>query len=207
MIIENNVESSKLESSQDYVEESGLKSIPNFHSKYFVANEIADSPSEGVCFVAIDLAGAAAIRDYIECKCKSLSLSDQAVFEISLIADELVSNAIVATYNQGKKDDVIFRWKIDDTVIKLSVFDVGGGITDLKKMMERKKVQSYSITMPNAGRAMNYTKSGTGLRIVDSLSKEMDVSYYNDRGEASKVYDSEVLGTIITVSYVHSGLN
>ena len=62
---------------------------------------------KGVCFIPADLSAVAHVRGYIESITQMFGLSEQSVFELALVADELVANAILASFARNGAENIV----------------------------------------------------------------------------------------------------
>ncbi|MCS6985729.1 MAG: ATP-binding protein [Leptospiraceae bacterium] len=171
---------------------------------------------EGICFVPADLASVSVVREYMENKADAWDLTEEECYEISLICDELLSNAIIATYNRGISEHVVLRYKFGRDHIIISVLDYGGGFDlnqverelpdgeNLSEFMESlKKYRGELIRKVKIhGREVEHPRFGRGLRIVSGLADFMIVLFHNDEGKFSQKLESSTVGTLISVRYL-----
>ena len=138
---------------------------------------------KGVCFIPADLSAVAHVRNYVESVAKTFALSEQSVFELSLVADELVANAILASYAKNGAENIVLKWTMKDNIFTLSVLDYGGGfkISEVFREIPRGKdlasflrsLKEYrearKAVIPLNGLFIEHLRFGRGLRIISNL--------------------------------------
>lgn len=185
---------------------------------YFDWDEVkkpSASHKEGVCFIPQDLGAVTMVRDYITALCENLVIPEEQTFEISLLSDELVSNAIIASFEKNPAEYVVMRWKITPELASLSVLDYGGGFhlpqiareipqgDNLKEFLENLHAYRKSTTtkVPNRGQMIEHMGFGRGLRIVTGLADSVIILFHNIEGKVRKRVEPTTLGTVFTVRY------
>jgi putative hemolysin len=58
---------------------------------------------------------------------KVLELFKKSGIHMALVADELVANAILASYAKNGSENIVLKWSMKDNIFMLSVLDYGGG--------------------------------------------------------------------------------
>lgn len=171
--------------------------------------------SEGICFIPADLSCVTKVRDYIDEKSRQANLSDQSCFEIALIGDELVANAILASYSKFASEYIVLRWKLRPDKMVISVLDYGGGFNMGKVFKEiprgsdigsfvdslREYRKSRTTKVPISGKVTEYTRFGRGLRIIAGLASQIWIEFHNAEGKIYTDPSADTIGTIITVEY------
>ena len=170
---------------------------------------------EGICFLENDLSGATAVRNHLEKKCSSLAIPERAAFEITLICDELVSNAIVVTHEMFNFSNVLFRWRLNNSTFCFCIIDHGGGFDIPRAMSLVPKANSFTdfieqlkeyrknstVKIKNHGRDVEHTRFGRGLKIVKGLVASLKVTYHDSDGKTRDSLSENVVGSIITATY------
>lgn len=178
--------------------------------------EYTDVPeSEGVSFVPVDLASVAPLRDYIETKIRKIGLRDDHAFELTLISDELVANAIAATFENGVSDAIVYRWRMYSDRILISVLDYGGGfqlsnvfkeiptgdtLPEFLSSLRRYRKKNRGMVR-SGGQVIEHNRFGRGLRIVTGLADAVYILYHSKDGSMTRNPVNETLGTVVSVRY------
>lgn len=171
---------------------------------------------KGVCFIPADLSAVAHVRNYVESVAKTFSLSEQSVFELSLVADELVANAILASYAKNGAENIVLKWTMKDNVFTLSVLDYGGGFKisevfreiprgeDLASFLRSLKEyrEARKAVIPLNGSLIEHLRFGRGLRIISNLVRKLDIEFHDVDGTTGTSPSSSTVGSIVTVEYV-----
>jgi anti-sigma regulatory factor (Ser/Thr protein kinase) len=171
---------------------------------------------KGVCFIPADLSAVAHVRNYIESVAKTFSLSEQSVFELSLVADELVANAILASYAKNGAENIVLKWTMKDNIFTLSVLDYGGGFKisevfreiprgeDLASFLRSLKEyrEARKAVIPLNGSLIEHLRFGRGLRIISNLVRKLDIEFHDVDGTTGTSPSSSTVGSIVTVEYV-----
>jgi hypothetical protein len=171
---------------------------------------------KGVCFIPADLSAVAHVRSYIEHVAKTFSLSEQSVFELALIADELVANAILASYAKNGQENVVLKWSVKDNVFTISVLDYGGGFkisevfeeiprgADLASFLRSLKEyrEARKAVIPLNGALIEHLRFGRGLRIISNLVRRLDIEFHDADGSTVQEPTANTVGSIVTVEYV-----
>ncbi|MCX7632750.1 MAG: ATP-binding protein [Turneriella sp.] len=175
-----------------------------------------DGLHRGICFVPTDLAAVIQVRHYIEGIADEFSLSEQSRFELALVADELVANAILASYAKAGPENVILKWSMKDYVFTLSVLDYGGGfrlkdvfselpagenLADFLRSLEQYR-ESHKAVVPLNGKLIEHVRFGRGLQIISHLVRKIEVIYHEPNGERGTEPTAQTVGSIVTVEYV-----
>ena len=170
----------------------------------------------GVCFIPADLSAVAHVRNYIESVAKTFGLSEQSVFELSLVADELVANAILASYAKNGAENIVLKWTMKENVFTLSVLDYGGGFKisevfreiprgeDLASFLRSLKEyrEARKAVIPLNGSLIEHLRFGRGLRIISNLVRKLDIEFHDADGTTGNSPSSNTVGSIVTVEYV-----
>lgn len=170
----------------------------------------------GVCFIPADLSAVAHVRNYVESVAKAFDLSEQSVFELSLVADELVANAILASYAKNGAENIVLKWTMKDNIFTLSVLDYGGGfrISDVFQELPRgedlasflRSLKEYrearKAVIPLNGALIEHLRFGRGLRIISNLVRKLDIEFHDVDGSTGTTPSSNTVGSIVTVEYV-----
>jgi anti-sigma regulatory factor (Ser/Thr protein kinase) len=171
---------------------------------------------KGVCFIPADLSAVAHVRSYIENVAKAFSLSEQSIFELALVADELVANAILASYARNGNENIVLKWTMKDNVFTLSVLDYGGGfnIADVFEEIPRgadlasflRSLKEYrearKAVIPLNGALIEHVRFGRGLRIISNLVRKLEIEFHDADGSTVRELTANTVGSIITVEYV-----
>ncbi len=171
---------------------------------------------KGVCFIPADLSAVAHVRNYIESVAKTFALSEQSVFELSLVADELVANAILASYAKNGAENIVLKWTMKDNIFTLSVLDYGGGFKisevfreiprgeDLASFLRSLKEyrEARKAVIPLNGSLIEHLRFGRGLRIISNLVRKLDIEFHDLDGTTGTSPSSSTVGSIVTVEYV-----
>jgi len=170
----------------------------------------------GVCFIPADLAAVAHVRQYIETVATTLKLSEQSIFELSLVADELVANAILASYAKHGNENIVLKWTVTNNVFSLSVIDYGGGFkisevfneiprgedltTFLKSLKEYR--EAHKAVIPLNGALIEHLRFGRGLRIISNLVRKLEIEFHDIDGSTASALTPSTVGSIVTIEYV-----
>lgn len=181
-------------------------------------NQRPGSPQyqKGVCFIPADLSAVAHVRNYIESVAKTFGLSEQSVFELSLVADELVANAILASYAKNGAENIVLKWAMKDNIFTLSVLDYGGGfkISEVFRELPRgedlasflRSLKEYrearKAVIPLNGSLIEHLRFGRGLRIISNLVRKLDIEFHDLDGSTGHSPSESTVGSIVTVEYV-----
>lgn len=171
---------------------------------------------KGVCFIPADLSAVAHVRGYIETVAQMFGLSEQSVFELALVADELVANAILASYARNGAENIVLKWTMRDNIFSLSVLDYGGGFKlsdvfdeipkgeDLASFLRSLKEyrEARKAMIPLNGSLIEHLRFGRGLRIISNLVRKLDIEFHESDGSTGRVPGSRTVGSIVTVEYV-----
>ncbi|MFO1470843.1 MAG: ATP-binding protein [Turneriella sp.] len=171
---------------------------------------------KGVCFIPADLSAVAHVRNYVESVAKTFELSEQSVFELSLVADELVANAILASYAKNGAENIVLKWTMKDNIFTLSVLDYGGGFKisevfreiprgeDLASFLRSLKEyrEARKAVIPLNGSLIEHLRFGRGLRIISNLVRKLDIEFHDLDGTTGTSPSSNTVGSIVTVEYV-----
>lgn len=171
---------------------------------------------KGVCFIPADLSAVAHVRGYIENIAHSFKLSEQSIFELALVADELVANAILASYAKHGNENIVLKWTMKDYVFTLSVLDYGGGFKiaevfeeiprgkDLASFLRSLKEyrEARRAVIPLNGNLVEHFRFGRGLRIISNLVRRLDIEFHDSNGATTTEPDDKTVGSIVTVEYV-----
>lgn len=171
---------------------------------------------KGVCFIPADLSAVAHVRGYIENIAHSFKLSEQSIFELTLVADELVANAILASYAKNGHENVVLKWTMKDYIFTLSVLDYGGGFKiaevfeeiprgkDLASFLRSLKEyrEARRAVIPLNGNLVEHFRFGRGLRIISNLVRRLDIEFHDSNGATTAEPDDKTVGSIVTVEYV-----
>ncbi|MBS0616554.1 MAG: ATP-binding protein [Spirochaetes bacterium] len=172
--------------------------------------------SKGVCFIPADLSAVAHVRSYIERIAESLHLSEQSTFELSLVADELVTNAILASFAKNGLENIVLKWSVHNSVVSLTVLDYGGGfkISDVFEEIPRgndlssflRSLKEYrearKAMIPLNGNLVEHLRFGRGLRIISNLVRRLDIEFHDVDGTKVNAPSKTTVGSIVTVDYV-----
>ena len=170
----------------------------------------------GVCFIPADLSAVAHVRLYIESVAKAFELSEQSIFELSLVADELVANAILASYAKTGAENMVLKWTMRENIFTLSVLDYGGGFRiaevfeeiprgeDLASFLRSLKEyrEARKAVIPLNGALIEHLRFGRGLRIISNLVRKLDIEFHDADGSTAHAPSSTTVGSIVTVEYV-----
>ncbi|HRP68146.1 MAG TPA: ATP-binding protein [Turneriella sp.] len=170
----------------------------------------------GICFIPADLSTIEHVRCYIESVAHSFSLSEQSIFELSLVADELVANAILASYAKAGAENILLKWSVVNNVFTLAVLDYGGGFklsevfstlpqgddlsTFLRSLKEYREARK--ATIPLNGNLVEHLRFGRGLRIISNLVSRLDIEFHDADGKMLNTPTQNTLGSIVTIEYV-----
>ncbi|MFZ5629848.1 MAG: ATP-binding protein [Spirochaetota bacterium] len=171
---------------------------------------------KGVCFIPADLSAVAHVRSYIEHVANAFSLSEQSIFELALVADELVANAILASYAKNGNENIVLKWTMKDNVFTLSVLDYGGGFkiaevfdeiprgSDLASFLRSLKEyrEARKAVIPLNGALIEHVRFGRGLRIISNLVRRLDIEFHDADGSTVHEPGANTVGSIITIEYV-----
>ncbi len=171
---------------------------------------------KGVCFIPADLSAVAHVRGYVESVAQMFNLSEQSIFELALVADELVANAILASYALNGAENIVLKWTMKDNVFSISVLDYGGGfkITDVfEEIPKGKDLASFlrslkeyrearKATIPLNGTLIEHLRFGRGLRIISNLVRRLDIKFHETDGSTGRIPGAKTVGSIVTVEYV-----
>ncbi|MBX3722645.1 MAG: ATP-binding protein [Turneriella sp.] len=171
---------------------------------------------KGVCFIPADLSAVAHVRGYIESVAQTFNLSEQSVFELTLVADELVANAILASYAKNGAENIVLKWTMKDNIFTLSVLDYGGGfrISDVFQEIPRgndlasflRSLKEYrearKAVIPLNGALIEHLRFGRGLRIISNLVRKLDIEFHEADGSTMNTPSDSTVGSIVTVEYV-----
>lgn len=174
------------------------------------------SVQKGVCFIPADLSAVAHVRNYIETVAHTFALSEQSIFELALVADELVANAILASYAKNGNENIVLKWSMKDDVFTLSVLDYGGGFkisevfdeiprgSDLASFLRSLKEyrEARKAVIPLNGALIEHVRFGRGLRIISNLVRKLDIEFHDADGTTVQVPSQNTVGSIITIEYV-----
>ncbi|MCB1201105.1 MAG: ATP-binding protein [Leptospiraceae bacterium] len=190
---------------------------PGSDESSFIQTSRIDSHGreEGICFIPCDLAAVSMVRDFIERKCVARKLKEEQAFEISLIADELVSNGIAATYEKDGSESIMLRYRISDDHVIISVLDYGGGFSlpevqnrvpdgeSLEDFMESLRVYrgSTKLKIPFQGKLTEHQKFGRGLQIVTGISDAVVIMLHTKDGKLTRNHAEDTLGAVVSVRY------
>jgi anti-sigma regulatory factor (Ser/Thr protein kinase) len=171
---------------------------------------------KGVCFIPADLSAVAHVRGYIESVAHTFHLSEQSVFELSLVADELVANAILASYAKNGAENIVLKWTMRDNIFTLGVLDYGGGFrisevfeeiprgndlaTFLRSLKEYREARKAVI--PLNGALIEHLRFGRGLRIISNLVRRLNIEFHDADGSTAATPSDTTVGSIVTVEYV-----
>jgi anti-sigma regulatory factor (Ser/Thr protein kinase) len=176
-----------------------------------------DAPvQKGICFIPADLSAVAHVRSYIEQTANTFSLSEQSKFELALVADELVANAILASYAKNGSENVVLKWMMKDNIFTLSVLDYGGGFkiaevfdeiprgSDLASFLRSLKEyrEARKAVVPLNGALVEHLRFGRGLRIISNLVRRLDIEFHDADGSTTREPGANTVGSIVTVEYV-----
>lgn len=171
---------------------------------------------KGICFIPADLSAVAHVRSYIGQVANTFSLSEQSIFELTLVADELVANAILASYARSGHENVVLKWTMRDNVFTLSVLDYGGGFkiaevfdeiprgSDLASFLRSLKEyrEARRAVIPLKGSLVEHLRFGRGLRIISNLVRRLDIEFHDADGFMAHAPMMNTVGSFITVEYV-----
>ncbi len=171
---------------------------------------------KGVCFIPADLSAVAHVRGYIESVAHTFGLSEQSVFELTLVADELVANAILASYAKNGAENIVLKWTMRDNIFTLSVLDYGGGFrisevfaeiprgNDLASFLRSLKEyrEARKAVIPLNGALIEHLRFGRGLRIISNLVRKLDIEFHDADGSTMTAPNDTTVGSIVTVEYV-----
>lgn len=171
---------------------------------------------KGVCFIPADLSAVAHVRRYIEHLAGEFTLTEQSTFELALVADELVANAILASYAKNGNENIVLKWMVKDNVFTLSVLDYGGGFriaevfeeipqgSDLASFLRslRQYRDARKAMIPLNGALIEHMRFGRGLRIISNLVRRLDIEFHEASGSTVHEPTPSTVGSIITVEYV-----
>ncbi|HNL11376.1 MAG TPA: ATP-binding protein, partial [Turneriella sp.] len=171
---------------------------------------------KGVCFIPADLSAVAHVRSYIEHVANTFSLSEQSIFELALVADELVANAILASYAKNGNENIVLKWTMKDNIFTLSVLDYGGGFkitevfdeiprgSDLASFLRSLKEyrEARRAVIPLNGALIEHVRFGRGLRIISNLVRKLDIEFHDADGSTVHEPTANTVGSIITIEYV-----
>jgi anti-sigma regulatory factor (Ser/Thr protein kinase) len=175
-----------------------------------------DVSKKGICFIPADLAAVAHVRHYIENLAKEFGLSEQSIFELCLVADELVANAILASFAKNGEEHILLKWGMRDNVFTLSVIDYGGGFKiadvfeelpkgkDLSSFLRSLKEyrQARKAVIPLNGALIEHVRFGRGLRIISNLVRNLNIQFHDTEGMTAPTPTNLTVGSIVTVEYV-----
>lgn len=180
--------------------------IPSEKNKY----------NKGVCIVPSDLSTVQHVRTYIEKVTSTFSLSEQSIFELTLVADELVANAILASYAKTGAESILLKWSMENHIFTLTVLDYGGGFklndvfdelpqghdlsTFLRSLKEYREARK--ATIPLNGELIEHLRFGRGLRIISNLVNKFEIGFHDSKGLYAKELTPNTLGSIITIEYI-----
>lgn len=173
------------------------------------------SAQDIIAFIPEDISCVSKVRDFVEAKCKDIDMPEDYTFELALISDELVANAIVASHEFGSSEFIIFRWIIRPEYCSISVLDYGGGfnLPDVNKDIPEGEnlteflasVQKYrettSVEVPHKGKIVQHMRFGRGLRIVTGLVDDFRMLFHDNVGNLSPQKTEITSGTIVAVRY------
>lgn len=171
---------------------------------------------KGVCFIPADLSAVAHVRQYIETVAANFRLSEQSIFELALVADELVANAILASYAKNGNEHIVLKWSMKNNIFTLSVLDYGGGfkIADVFEEIPRgedlasflRSLKEYrearKAVIPLNGALIEHLRFGRGLRIISNLVRKLDIEFHEEDGTTGDVPSRSTVGSIVSVEYV-----
>lgn len=172
---------------------------------------------EGIIFVPCDLAAVPMVHEFINEKGKSHDLLEEHIYELALIADELVSNGIAATFQAQKSfsENIVLRYRFQKDSAIIQVIDYGGGMCleevqdkapkgdNLAEFMENLKTyrSDNNFHVPYRGKLIKLNRFGQGLRIVFGISEAVSIYLHNTDGKLTMNKSIETLGTIISAKY------
>lgn len=179
----------------------------------FSCNPFANT-KEGAFVIPSDLQELDDFRFFFGNLCKKLSLSEKQRFEIILIADELVSNALLESKKKNQQEDILFYYKINEgSCLCMNIMDFCGGFDpDILKEKTSPNVHAYlkealryqkkknQINFNN-GKAKVFRRLGKGLQLVQHFSSTFQILFHNSLGEISSQQTADTSGSIIKISY------
>lgn len=182
---------------------------------WFPKGETFAFPQKGICFVPSDLSSVAHVRSHLEKIANQFALSEQSIFELALVADELVTNAILANFAKGHEESILLKWSVKDFIFTLTVLDYGGGFKigqvfheiprggDLASFLRSLKEyrDSRKAMIPLNGKLIEHTRFGRGLRIISHLVQHLDIIFHDYHGGMEQTPNEKTIGSIITIEY------
>jgi anti-sigma regulatory factor (Ser/Thr protein kinase) len=156
------------------------------------------------------------VRQYIEKVATTFKLSEQSIFELALVADELVANAILASYAKNGNENIVLKWSMKDNIFTLSVLDYGGGfkISDVFEEIPRgedlasflRSLKEYrearKAVIPLNGALIEHLRFGRGLRIISNLVRKLEIEFHDEDGTTWDAPSNSTVGSIVSVEYV-----
>ena len=100
-------------------------------------NKDLNISSLGIFFIPTNLDYLTLVRDYIEKKLKQLNLKENEIFDLTLIIEELLANAIISTKKSRDLESILLKWSKEGQSFFLKILDYGGGLDINKVIKER----------------------------------------------------------------------
>ncbi|RME88774.1 MAG: hypothetical protein D6767_09585 [Candidatus Hydrogenedentota bacterium] len=137
--------------------------------------------------------------------CNQNNLDEVSAYEIELLAEELLSNALYATYTKNKEEFVVLRWKLNSSQFMIMILDYGGGIPkeNILSPKENTNLKPQEGCLPDGQKNIikKFTRAGRGLSIIGGIAEKVDVLYHYPDGEFGCERQDKVAGSVVIARY------
>lgn len=139
-----------------------------------------------VFFLQQDVAELGKVLEKFHTELEKLTfLSTRQAMEILVLADEVVSNGLIASFTNSpeRRSEMLFgRWSCTSSEFKLIVIDLGKGlfknivVERIAAKTEREEIDIYQksnvVTLMRNGKTYSHTRTGRGLAMINGLASD-----------------------------------
>ena len=170
---------------------------------------------EYIAIIPPDLGLLPTIFDKIEHCFEKKKISSDDKFQIQIISEELIANALLATAEKKKKSFITVHILLAKKQATIIVMDSGGGIKtdEVKKLRETGKDSiifldslkqgEKSTEINKYGRNHLHKRFGKGLSIVGKLTDVLEVLFHDGNGNFSPRPQEQTVGTVFLARYIY----
>ncbi len=169
-----------------------------------------------VFLLPLDLGAIPEMRLGIQSLVRQRQLGEEDSFHLLLVVDELVTNAMIATFNHAPSEKILLHIRLSPQWAGVCVLDYGGGfdLSDtLNKIPDGGSLREFMVNLqhyknqsgpgfiPYNKRIVEHPRFGRGLRIVAGLVSSLTLVFHGSDLSFSDNRTDNTRGTLVKAIY------
>jgi len=169
-----------------------------------------------VLLMPLDLGAIPEMRRQLQSLANEKQLGEEDAFHLLLITDELMTNAMIATYNHSPGEKILLHIRLSPQWAGICLLDYGGGfdLSDtLNKIPDGGTLQEFMNNLrlykneskpgfiPYNKRIVEHPRFGRGLRIVAGLVSSLTLAFHGSDLSFSDNRTDSTRGTLVKAIY------